>query len=1622
MRPETVLVLSSTPPASVAKGLAKRLGPNFQNAEVILADFVANNALEKFGPIIPHLLPEHILTFLRFPSFQTFIIDNHTFLSSDIISTLIFSGATPVIQGLPPTCVVDALSQTCEDLGEVLGLISPLSLPTENESAILSQFAERGTGASVSKYSGPLTEGTPPSQPAASPIPTNSPTSSAATPRLGESAAPTKPLQQVTTASASPAAEATANSRKDLSGKVVNVVAQHQTSLLPSDGSGDENARLPSKGSQSSYAPSHPGTPSPVDDQPQSDLGDSPSPGVPPAPPTVPPPNNHDTGDADTNDGEADDGEADDGETDDGETDDEDIYEGADILSPTAFYKWYERYINKPLWKLLESHRCSYTEEKEDRSKWPAALVKHSHSNDTEVDLPPVLDPAHEKLRKHQWGKKHSRILAVETKRFLALPTVIKLCAGSVNSAQTKGDIFMRRFWALYMHVACCITDRVKLQEANSQLIEFTFLRFGHLALNTTNEKTAKTWLQPIRNALNTFKSCVIKEVEKAPSEPKVKPAHMQHALSFVAGELRRSGAPNLWAKGAGASDVNKEVTNRLEAFAQEKGVHIDDHKEFTDASAPMARSFLDSVAEETGAVALLAYAVKTSEGPILVVKPNLVLWIGDYWPDALPVELGELNLITADSAVPADDVDHPWTAKKKSLPSEAPKFQVPVTEENMMYNANLLKQSILQAIRNYSGLSPPFAAILAKPGFYIAEGTRPTFLVEPTAMSLDMLDVWVLYELVPPLRDLVEDIPDDVGEDYVPPRQAKASSTKGPPKAKTKTSSTKGATHSTKPPSKKGPPRGSKKKAANNPAPMLRQLPTQEVFVEIPPSQIDRMQYSQFATPRRPRPSAAPNPATGSTSGHSAMEDIPTEPEDRQVAAGDPVPQDHPTAGTPVISHQPCAATPHTGSLPSPTHSSSSSMDIDSPIPAPIPLLPQRLQAPKANALVLYSSDREPPPVGSQASDDSSGSGANDSKDPEKASSPNTNDREHAAAVGDADVAMGDADIAVPPGDSGGPSCPPKYAAPRRVPAEVRQGRQAQIAFRTSIQYEFKDTVTKEEIKERVVAWAAKIGCRITNFGHFMQEVTAAGHWGITHSDQSLQSLAPLMEAAAVLEWYAACKPLPDQPMTKAGPGRLTIPWTNVAAGSPPSRLFTILHGTGDSVPLLSFLLSKEGGWSISDMAHFAQGLIGSVSRAVAGSVARFENILYSCVDPIPIGRALILLHQSRSLFKTAPEYNGPTEQLIGSITDTAILVLNGLALTIAQQPSWWYKFSGTDAVKPKPLSFTSKSNVYANKLPQWCTGLHEFEWLALTGMDRASVGILVSVAVMQIYQSCELDERTALEQCARLLLHVQYIARACTTHQFEVDGGPLLDPITELDTAASAWPGNSTWATTEAGATAVPLESETEGALPSLTSSVDHDLAALSQGSLSPSPGPASTSSPTARLLRVPGLSPQKGRASLAVPYQGSPSPSPGPSSAPSPTPGQVAVVPEATAVTPAPPLSAPAIPPSSPLSEPPEVDSEDEGDTANLPPWLKRKRSTSPTSDSSKRTRTERPPSSSEPEQPLRNLQRGQSAASSKPQSGAGKSGRGKPSKSKPSKSKPSKSKPSKSKPEKGKKKAA
>lgn len=654
----------------------------------------------------------------------------------------------------------------------------------------------------------------------------------------------------------------------------------------------------------------------------------------------------------------------------------------------------------------------------------------------------------------------------------------------------------------------------------------------------------------------------------------------------------------------------------------------------------------------------------------------------------------------------------------------------------------------------NYSGLSPSFSAVLSSPDTYIVAESRPTFLVDPSAMPQPMLDVWVshwlksadpdselspekrlrfsgqaMYELVPPLRDLAED-DDDVDEEYPPPRQTKAPLKTGPPRNSQKTGSSSqtrkkgpsqtakkaGSSRDTKKAGssrdkKTGSSRDTGKNAAGAQTPKSRQRPTQEVFVEIPPSQIDLTQYSRF---QPPLPSATPKRATVSTSGHGATADIRTEPEDQEMTVGNPVP-----AGTPATPQRtrPRAVTPYTEPAPSPPHSSSDPMDIDSPIAAPIPRLPQRTQPSNTNALVLYSSDREGSLMGSEASNDSSGSvvaiGADGGNDSAKASSQdasNAGENEAAAphpkvAVPPQEPSNDDAisDTAVPPGTSNVPSRPPKYAPPRRVAPEVRQGRQAQIAFRSPIQYEFKDSVTKDEMKERVAAWATGIGRHITNvsrhsfcsclyfkaqfvvkFGRFMQDVTDAGLWATTHSDESLRSLAHLMEAAAVLEWYAVCKPLPEkstintvsfsfltfllsiQPDESSLQGRrqLSNPWTNVAQGSPLERLFTIIHSTADTVPLLSFLLSKEGGWSVSDMAHFNHGVIGSVSKALVDSVEPMENIFNSSIDSIPIGRALILLRQSRSLFKSTPDYNGPSEQLIDTITDATIFIFNGLAL----------------------------------------------------------------------------------------------------------------------------------------------------------------------------------------------------------------------------------------------------------------------------------------------------------------------------------------------------------------------
>lgn len=457
---------------------------------------------------------------------------------------------------------------------------------------------------------------------------------------------------------------------------------------------------------------------------------------------------------------------------------------------------------------------------------------------------------------------------------------------------------------------------------------------------------------------------------------------------------------------------------------------------------------------------------------------------------------------------MPAEQTNHPW-ATRKTLQLAAPKFVIPVTDENKAYNARLLKQSILEAIRklqgsfvslfgapidavlgSYTGQSPSFATVIADSSKWIVPETRPTWLVEPEAMVPEMLELWAkhwlgsadpesdiatekrlrftgqqMQELIPPLHDpAADDVVDDDEEDFEPPAKAKA------PKAK-KSKPKKDTTHREKDAQAK---------------PKSRQLPRHEVFVEIPV-----LKKRSRAPPRGAGPRRAPTvdpavPAPGPSLSHMPPSPFPSQSGAHDLASGSPgrdfSPANSLARGTPTplsprasappvtrfeTDAVPPVATSHTmfapAPLPQPTTSpgqqlSPDAMDIDTPFPRPAPAqLGPAMRAivpEEPTALVSYASEAE--------------------LSPQKA-----NDQANAGGPSVIPAATQPCEVnaaVTAPGESE-PHRPQSHPRPR--PRAVRQ---AQVAFKVALQYEFKESSSPETLQAAVDKWAAEGKWRVHN------------------------------------------------------------------------------------------------------------------------------------------------------------------------------------------------------------------------------------------------------------------------------------------------------------------------------------------------------------------------------------------------------------------------------------------------------------------------------------------------------------------------------------------------------------
>lgn len=82
-----------------------------------------------------------------------------------------------------------------------------------------------------------------------------------------------------------------------------------------------------------------------------------------------------------------------------------------------------------------------------------------------------------------------------------------------------------------------------------------------------------------MKNFFSTVKKRIVERINGGVREPKVNQGQLDRAISFMGGELRRAAAPSLWYKDVGADDVKAQVERRLQEFATEKKLPLDDEE-----------------------------------------------------------------------------------------------------------------------------------------------------------------------------------------------------------------------------------------------------------------------------------------------------------------------------------------------------------------------------------------------------------------------------------------------------------------------------------------------------------------------------------------------------------------------------------------------------------------------------------------------------------------------------------------------------------------------------------------------------------------------------------------------------------------------------------------------------------------------------------------------------------------------------------------------------------------------------------------------------------------------------------------------------------------------------------
>ncbi|KIO18602.1 hypothetical protein M407DRAFT_31740 [Tulasnella calospora MUT 4182] len=474
------------------------------------------------------------------------------------------------------------------------------------------------------------------------------------------------------------------------------------------------------------------------------------------------------------------------------------IYGNVDIPTPQEHFDAWHSKLNLNTWKAIQEFSITYKDPDSDPSSWAKKLDKLPSKTSMTMDLPPVPRSNALKARREQWGDEYDNIAAHEKEQFRRLPALVKECCGdNAKGARHTGDIYIRRFWAPYIYVNSCIVEKNDLVIANNELAAYTFLRFSHL------KQRNGTGVKLMRSFFTTAKKRMLEKIGDGPSEPKVKSQQMSRAVSFMAGELRRTAAPGLWFKTTGAAKVKEQVDRRLAEFAEENRLALNHPninnqrlgfqssetarlfrmqsvdmqeeyqrkvqeptmkaEDFADVAAPVIRSFIDAVTKDAGGFGIVALAFDTSQGPIISLSQHGTQLRDRAWlqtqgtvflqpfvqvaSEAFEVELGQLPLITAKAAAPAEAIDHPW-ASRSSESMGLPEFKYPIANY-LEDNRQILRNAILQAIWLYTGQSPSMNAVVSKFQQWIVPETMPALsqlMIDPVHMPLSIVEAWAKH------------------------------------------------------------------------------------------------------------------------------------------------------------------------------------------------------------------------------------------------------------------------------------------------------------------------------------------------------------------------------------------------------------------------------------------------------------------------------------------------------------------------------------------------------------------------------------------------------------------------------------------------------------------------------------------------------------------------------------------------------------------------------------------------------------------------------------------------------------------------------------------------------------